>query len=274
MKIALVLSSMAVSFAVGAADCSHKLPVSGGVGVPRCDPARQHCLPAHEAFNAYLQKAADDRSTFYLMAHASPWRFYDGDLRIRSVEEMAELIRGPLAEQGAKRVVIRASWSGVRPEPEVQSLAERLAASLTGVKVEGADGFLWIGKDGQWRTTHQAFTASSGGRYEVAEGDDVMVSLIVGWLAGHAGEFVAQRNARAVTAAGAAWDIFGLCPRQAYQLFETAAQMGDALGAYNAASILLEKGGEADIAAARAFLTQASGAGDALATARLQKLPR
>lgn len=270
MKTTLFLAGIAATFSIAAADCGHKLPVSGAVAVPGCDAAKQRCREAGEALKLYLEKTADDANTVFVMMHASPWRLYDGQHRILTVEEMAEKIRP--AGQRIHRVVMRASWSGVRPDAQTPSLAERLATSLKGIKVEGADGFLWLSKSGEWRTTRQAFTERGGGRYEVADGEDVMVALVVGWLIAYTDQFAAKRDGRALAVAGAAWDIFGLCPARAQRLFEAAAEMGDPLGAYNAAAMLLEKGGKDDIAAARDYLTQASRAGDAAAAARLKRL--
>ena len=71
---------------------------------------------------------------------------------------------------------------------------------------------------------------------------------------------------------GAGWDIYSLCPDHALKTFEAAAKMSNSIAAYNAALMRLERNGDGDVEAARALLSQAAGAGDAKAQAKLKTL--
>ncbi|MGD1075224.1 MAG: hypothetical protein ABR903_03980, partial [Thermodesulfovibrionales bacterium] len=57
-----------------------------------------------------------------------------------------------------KRIDLIASWTGVAPDRDGKSLAQKLSDVLNGLPVSGKDGFVWIAKNGAVRTTHQAFT--------------------------------------------------------------------------------------------------------------------
>ncbi len=267
--LAVLIGSM--SFAA-IADCRHELPVRGVESLSACDPKTQACLPADKAFFEFMDKAQDDQAVLFVSLHASPWHAYDAESRILTPDHLAGTIREFLARhQTVKRVELRASWSGVRPAANTLSIAERLSKALGGFPVTGTQGFLWVSADGGLRTTRQAVTLSVG-QYLVARDGEVMVSAVAAWPLSVIDAIRKKQDARALLRAGAAWDIFGLCPDNALATFEEAAGMGNAVGAYNAALMRLERGTKPDIEKATALLLQAAKAGDAPSRAQLAKL--
>lgn len=254
------------------AECKSSLPLEGVASIESCDPQTKNCVPGAKALYTYMGKTKDDPSVVSVSLHASPWRFYDPEMRILSVEDVAELLRSHL-KKGVKRIHLAASWTGVAPAPGQKSLAQRLSEQLKGFPVEGEDGFLWISKDGATRTTRQAFTVTRGGRpYGVKDGDEVMVSFVAGWPATFEDAFVKEQNADGVMRAGAGWDIFFLCPDRALQSFEEAARMSNPIAAYNAAMLRLERGDTGDLEAANALLRRAAEIGDSKAVSKLKTL--
>jgi hypothetical protein len=166
-----------------------------------------------------------------------------------------------------------ASWSGVAPAPRDKSLAEKLSSALGDIPVSGADGFLWIAKDGSTRTSRQAVSVRTvGGQYAIPAGAEVMTSMAAGWHADFEEVFHRERNADGLMRAGAAWDILYLCPDSALRTFEAAAQLSHPVAAYNAAMIRLARRGRGDLKAAVALLTRAANAGDAKALKRLEMI--
>jgi hypothetical protein len=256
------------------ADCKTSLPLQGTVSIKNCDQRTENCIPGQKAVYEYMNKLKEDPADLTIGVHASPWQFYDNQMRILSVEEVAEMVK-PRITKEVKRIVLVASWTGVAPGPASKSLAQRLSDSLKGFPVNGMDGFLWITKNGSLRTTRQAFTIrQGGGPYSVINGDDVMVSLAVGWPAEMEEVFVKERDADGIMRAGAGWDIYFLCPDRALQAFEAAAKLSHPIAAYNAALMRLERRSKGDLEAATALLSQAAAAGDKKAQARLDKLHR
>jgi hypothetical protein len=255
------------------ADCKTSLPLQGVISIENCDPRTESCIPGQKAVYHYMVKMKDDPADLTIAVHASPWRFYDDQMRILSIEEVAEIAK-PRITKDVKRIVLIASWTGVAPNPGGKSLAQKLSDSLKGFPVSGMDGFLWLTKNGSMRTTHQAFTIRQGGPYGIKDGDDVMVSLAVGWPAEMEGGFVKERNAEGIMRAGAGWDILFLCPDRALQSFEAAAKLSHPIAAYNAALMRLERRGKGDLEAATTLLSQAVATGDKKAQARLDKLKR
>lgn len=256
------------------ADCKTSLPLQGVVSIKACDQRTGICISGAKAAYDYLKKVNDDETVVTIALNASPWRLYDNESRILSVEELADMARPHIAK-GAKQIVLIASWTGVAPNPGGKSLAQKLSDSLKGFPVRGMDGFLWIAKDGALRTTRQAFTVRQGGNpYSIVEGDDVMVSLATGWPAEEEATFIEERNADGILRAGAGWDLYFLCPDRALQAFDAAAKLSHPIAAYNAALMRLERGHKGDREAAIALLAQAVAAGDKKAQARLDKLKR
>lgn len=254
------------------ADCKASLPLEGVVSVKVCDPGTKKCISGAQAVYDYMGKVKDDPAILTIALHASPWHFYDSEMRILGVEEVAELVR-PLLKPGVKRVALIASWTGVAPAPGQKSLAQRLSEELKGFPVDGKDGFLWLSKRGAMRTTRQALTLTQGRRpYGVVEGDEVMVSLVAGWSATMEEVFVEERDAERLMRAGAGWDIFFLCPDRALQAFEAAAKLSHPIAAYNAALVRLDRGHPGDLDAAIALASQAADSGDKKAKALLARL--
>jgi hypothetical protein len=137
------------------------------------------------------------------------------------------------------------------------------------------DGFVWLSKDGSARTTHQAFTTKHlKNPYGLHLGDDVMVSLVAGWPIDFEEDYAKKGDAYGIMRAGAAWDIFMLCPERALQSFEAAARLSNPIAAYNAAIIRLERSKDGDLEAATALLSQAAALGDKKAQAKLDRLTR
>jgi TPR repeat protein len=218
-------------------------------------------------------KGNDDPSILNINMHTSPWRFYDGDMRILTVDDVAELVGEHVKKVG--RIQLVGSWTGVAPDASTKSLAQKLSEALKGFPVTGTDGFLWISSSGETRTTRQAFTLKQGrGPYYVAPDEEVMVSLVAGWPAEVEDHFAQERNAEGIMRAGAGWDIYFLCPDRALQAFEAAAKLSDPVAAYNAAMMRLDRNSKGDVEAATALLAQAAGKGDKKAQARLEKLRR
>ena len=251
--------------------CSNSLPLSGTETIPGCDTSSEACIPAERALHAYMEKVPDSRSVLTIGLHASPWRFYDPDYRIATVEEIAERAR-PAIARGAKRVVLYVSWSSVRPEKGMQSLAERLSAALGGIPVQGFDGFLWFRADGAIRTTRQAASVRSGGAYQVKAGDEVMASMVAGYPLFFTDKLVATHDGAIINVVAAAWDILGLCPDNALNLFQKAAEAGNPIGAYNAAMVRIERGTEDDLTIAEQLLQMAADLGDVKSRSRLERL--
>lgn len=248
--------------------CESHIALSGTVHVPTCPRESNECGSAAEAVYRYMDAMPDDPAVMTIGLHASPWRLYDGDMRILTVEDVAARVRAS-RDPAERRVDLMGSWTGVSPAPGVPSLAERLSEALDGLPVRGEDGFLWLGADGTRRTTRQAFSARDGaGAYLVPKDGEVLVSLASGWPA-FIEALVPDPSAELLMRAAAGYDVFLLCPDRALAGFERAAAKGSAIAAYNAALMRLERDADGDRAAARALLERAVALGDAPAKARL-----
>jgi len=254
------------------ADCESSLKLEGVESIKSCAPDDKGCIPASKAIYDYSQAMKDDPNVFTITTHASPWHLYDGTMRILTVEELAAMIK-PLLHSKEKRVDLIASWTGVAPDPNGKSLAQKLSDLLGGFPVNGMDGFVWLSKDGSVRTTHQAFTIKpSNGPYAIHPGDEVMVSYAEGWMAEYEQDFAKSNEADALMRAGAAWEIYYLCQDKALRSFEAAAKLSNPIAAYNAALIHLERGKADDLKTASALLAQAAARGDEKSKALLKKL--
>jgi hypothetical protein len=251
---------------------THHLPLSGTVTVPSCSPAQDPtgCVPAGSTVFAYTQAVPDRDTVLTIALQASPWRMYDAQMRILSVEDVAAAARPQLVGK-VQRVELLGSWTGVSPAPGTPSLASRVSTALGGVPVSGEDGFLWLAQDGTRRTTRQAFTLREGdGPYFLPRGADVLVALAAGWPA-----FVQARipadDPDLLMRAAAGVDVFFLCPDKALAGFEDAAAKGSAIAAYNAALMRLERGHGGDRAAALLLLERGAALGDARSRERLAR---
>ena len=254
------------------ADCKPFMSLEGVTSIPSCDSGT--CVSGAEAVYEYSSKVlgSDDPGVLVLTLHSSPWRFYDEEMRILTVEEVAEMAK-PHIDKNVKRIVLMASWSSVAPDRNQKSLAKKLSKALGGFPVSGMDGFLWLAPDGSTRTTRQAFSITKGqGQYKIQRGAEVMVSMVAGWPAGVEDIFRRDNNSDGLMRAGAGWDILFLCPDKALRSFEAAAQLSHPVAAYNAALIRLERKGKGDLEAAMTLLTRAASANDKKAQALLRSL--
>lgn len=252
------------------AGCEPAFRLEGTIFIECCTP-REKCISAAKAVYDYSVAAKDVPGVISVSMQASPWHFYDGQMRILTVEEVAETMR-PLLRNNIKRIDLIASWTGVAPDPNGKSLAQKLSDALNGFPVKGMDGFVWLAKDGSVRTTQQAFTLKRTCPYGVHPGDEVLISLVEGWFIEYEEGYIKKQNAEGILHAGVGWDIFGLCPERALQSFETAAKLSNPIAAYNAALIRLERGKKGDLEVATSFFRQSATLGDKKAKERLQKL--
>lgn len=255
------------------AECKSPVELQGAVTVDPC--TGEACVSAAEAFFKYStnrKDSQDDPTVLNISLHASPWRLYDADKRILSIEELAGVAR-PYIQKGAKRIVLKASWTGVPPGRGEKSLAMKLSDALGGFPVVGSDGFVWIAEDGSLRTTRQAVTIfQSGQPYKVQPGREVMASLVAGWPATLEDVFLQAKDDVGIMHAGVGWDVFFLCPERALQAFEAAARYANPIAAYNAALMRIERNAKGDRDAAIALLAQAANQGDQKAQMRLAML--
>lgn len=251
-----------------ACDPSH-LSLSGTASVQTCSAKESsNCVYSGKAVHEYMEAVPDPDTVFTIGLQSSPWRMYDGEMRILTVEDVANVIRPDLAK--LERVELIASWTGVSPAPGMPSLADRVSKALGGFPVKGEDGFLWLAQDGTRRTTRQAFTMRDGaGSYFLPKGGEVFVPLAAGWPA-YVEDQIPEDDANLLMRAAAGWDVFFLCPDKALAGFERAAEKGSAIGAYNAALMRLERGADGDRAAALALLERGVSLGDAKSRVRLE----
>lgn len=273
MRYFLTIFLLAISFQVQA-KCKSGMSLEGTMSIPGCDSDK--CVSGAEATYKYADNIPEnkDPKILVLSLHSSPWRFYDGEMRILSIEEVAEIAK-PYIEKGVKRIILMASWSGVAPDRKEKSLAQKLSNALDGFPVSGMDGFVWLAPDGSIRTSHQAFSIwKNQGQYKIQEGAEVMVSMVAGWPVMYQDNFRDDKNSEGIMRAGAGWDIFFLCPDSALQSFEAAAQLSNPVAAYNAAVIRLARSNEGDVEAATFLLNKAADAGDKKAQALLISLKK
>lgn len=249
--------------------CGEAHRLEGVLSIPSCDPgsAADRCVPGSKAvFNAL--EALDIPEVFTVGVQTSPWRMYDAEGRIVTVEDMAAAIRAQRKDSDHS-VYLVGSWTAVRPDGNDATLARRLSLALDGYPVDGTDGFLWLSPEGAMRTTRQAFSVWKTGRYSVEPGEDVLVALVPGAWSQFEHRFADEGVVEGVLQAGVGHDVFMLCPERALAAFERAAGMGSAIGAYNAG---LMHAGNGDRAAAIAWLQKAVSMGEAKAPEALAAL--
>lgn len=257
---------------ITAADCKFEFPVSGALSIKRCDPKTHVCIPGTEAVYDYIQHIKDDPSELSIFIQSSPWRLYDQNMRILTIEEIAEIAK-PSIKNGVKRIVLNASWTGVPPNKSEKSIAKKLSESLNNFPVSGKDGFLWLSQDGSIHTTKQAYTISRGQiPYSLVKGEDAMVSLAAGWIINVEDVYIKEQNAEMLMRVGAGWDILALCPDRALKAFEMAAKLSNPIAAYNAAIMRLERRNAGDVEEAIKLLSQAAKLGDEKAISKSNQL--
>lgn len=270
LKFTVIVSILAAT-SIARADCPSTLPLKGFSSVDSCAEGSANCVSADEALYAYSQALPDnDPASLTITMHGSPWHVYGPDYHIIDIEELAGMVR----RQGAaiKHVTLISSWSAVAPDKNSKSIAQRLSVALKGMPVKGQNGFVWFNKTGSTQTTHQAFTGVISGPYRIRKGGKVMASLVAGWPHQGEAEFAKKRDAVGLMRAGAALDIFMLCPERALKAFDASAALANPIAAYNAAIMRLERGAPGDALAATTLLKQAAAAGDKPAQAKLLSL--
>lgn len=262
----LAIAIAALLLPTSALACDPAKNLEGTLAIPVCDPdaGADKCLPGHEAVYAAME-ALEIPGVFTIGAQTSPWRMYDGEDRIITVDETAAMLRKQRPKTDL-RVRLVGSWTSALPTGEGLTLAQRLSTALDGFPVDGSDGFLWLSPKGAMRTTHQAFSVWKTGWYHVPRGDDVMLALVPGAVIQLEERFAEDGRADGVVRAGVGKDVFMLCPDGALASFERAAGMGSAIGAYNAGVMHAEAG---DRDAGIKWLEKAAGLGDAKAAERL-----
>lgn len=249
--------------------CLSSPTLHGALTIPQCDPRARaaDCTPAAEVLHQRLE-AFDIPDVFTIGLQSSPWRMYDADARILTVEDVANGVRASRPESD-RRVHLIGSWTAARPDGSTDTLAHRLSSALDGLPVDGSDGFLWLDQNGNMRTTRQAASLRITGPYAVHETDDVMMALIPGALIDYEAGLDEQGNAEGLVHVGMGYDAFLLCPERALAAFERAAELGSAIGAYNAGLIHAEAGRRAD---ATAWLRRAVALGDQRARPALDRI--
>lgn len=249
--------------------CSPMPALDGVLTIPQCEPhaPAADCMPATTALYDGLQ-AFDIPDVFTVGLQTSPWRMYDAEGRILTVEEVADAIRAGRPETD-RRVHLVGSWTASRPDGGTDTLASRLSLALDGLPVDGSDGFLWLDRTGHTRTTRQAASTRMSGPYAVRPTDEVMMAQIPGALIDYEAAFVEQVNAAALVHVGMGYDAFLLCPERALAAFEHAAGLGSAIGAYNAG---LMHAGAGRRQAATTWLERAISLGEPKAASALAKL--
>lgn len=250
--------------------CGDARLLEGSLSIPQCDSeyAGGECVPGAKAVYDALQ-ALDMPGVFTIGVQTSPWRMYDGEGRILTIEDVAAAVRAQRPDSD-RRVRLVGSWTAMRPDGDDATLAKRLSAALDGFPVDGSDGFLWLAPSGAMRTTRQAFSVRSSGAYSVRAGDEVMMALVPGALGEIEDRLAEDGHADGVVQAGIGHDAFMLCPERALAAFERAAGMGSAIGAYNAGLMHAEAG---DNAAAITWLEKARSLGDEKAATALAVMP-
>lgn len=249
--------------------CDPTTRLEGVLAIPQCDPAASEtgCISGGEALYQ-ASEAFDIPDVFTIALQSSPWRMYDAQDRILTVDEVAAVIRAKRPDTD-RRVYLVGSWTAARPDDGPETLARRLSKALDGFSVDGSDGFLWMSAAGELRTTHQAFSVWKTGPYAVERGAEVLTALVPGWAAQFEEQFADEGNAVGVVRAGLGYDIFMLCQERALAAFERAATLGSAIGAYNAGIMHAEAG---DHAAAINWLEKAQALGEEKAAASLAAL--
>jgi hypothetical protein len=270
MKRTLLVTLLATC-SLARADCASTLPVQGFQSINSCSKAGADCVDADEALYQYVAAHKDEGpQVLSVSLHGSPWHLYGPDYHIMEIDELAALVR----QQGdkIKHVVLHASWSGVAPDKQSKSLAQKLSDALKGMKVTGQNGFVWFSKEGKVSTTRQAFSGYVSGPYRIKKGDKLMASLVAGWPAGLEADFAKRQDGQGLMRAGAGADIFMLCPEGALRAFDASAALSNPIGAYNAAIMRLERGHAGDEAAAITLLEKSAASGDKKAQAKLSSL--
>lgn len=125
----VLLALCLLSPAAFACESDHHLALSGTATVETCPQESADCVFAGNVLHSYFDAAPDDPTVMGVALQSSPWRLYDGDMRILTIEELADVVRAN-RDATESRVELIGSWTGVSPSPDVPSLADRLSSTL------------------------------------------------------------------------------------------------------------------------------------------------
>lgn len=254
--------------------CDSSLPLDGtAIVIESCDKRVQTCVAASEALVDYAGVPDNDPTLLSVAMQASPWRLYDPEMRIVSPRELADRLR-PHLKSEVKLVRLDANWTATSPDAGHASLSAQVSQALSGFPVTGRDGFVWFKPDGSIRTTQQSFTGRRTGNYLIKPGEEVMSALVAGWAVSFEDQLAEDNSADGVLLAAVGWDVFMLCPDKALEAFERADGLGNAIAAYNAAVMRLDRAQAGDRNAAMALLGRAAERGDAKAAELLAGLQK
>jgi hypothetical protein len=271
--LAVLGASVTLAPMAAACDAGGTFPLDGTtVVLATCDPdAAAVCIEAEELLARYNGPSEDDDPTVLTVGiQSSPWRLYGAGYRILDVAELAEMLR-PHLKPEVRAVRLRASWAGFVPQGRTRSLAQELSSALTHVDVAAPQGFLWFTPEGEGKVTRQSFTALQGPIYMARPGEEIMGSAVAFMPAEMETYVPAENMGEFKLRRGLSEDVFDLCPDSALSAFREAGALGNPIGAYNAAVMLLERNGEGDRDDARALLSRAAESGDAPSQALLTR---
>ncbi|MGY1410747.1 MULTISPECIES: hypothetical protein [unclassified Luteimonas] len=111
--------------------CGDAPTLTGTLSVPQCDPANEDdaCVPGAQAVFEALE-ALDIPDVFTVGLQTSPWRMYDAEGRILTVEELAAAIRAARPDSD-RRVHLVGSWTAARRRWRAGCLRRWMAFRLT-----------------------------------------------------------------------------------------------------------------------------------------------
>ena len=112
MKYVAALVLFSIGFGC-MADCKPFVDLHDSVSIPFCDPKKDDCRDAAETLRGYMENVPDDKTLVTVALQTSPWRFYDAEMRILTMDEMVEIVR-PHLKAGTGRVQLIGSWTAVR----------------------------------------------------------------------------------------------------------------------------------------------------------------
>lgn len=97
MMKSTLLALCLLSPAALACDTPH-LSLSGTVKVQTCSPQEDStdCMYSAQAMYEYMEAMPDDDSLYSIGLQASPWRMYDGEMRILTADDIADVVRPEL----------------------------------------------------------------------------------------------------------------------------------------------------------------------------------
>lgn len=236
--------------------------------IPGCEAAE--CVPAGQLMHQYAQRLSANADVYIIAGNGNGWRMYDGEGRVLTAADIADMIRAdPEFETSKRGVQLMVSWAGEAPKGAKESLAEAVSREL-GRPATGPKGFLWFGPEGGVRETRQEFTAYEF-PYRAKAGDWVMASTSIAMPGALVHELEGGKDVEGLRLAARSEDVFALRFDSAVKLYERAASLGDGISAYNAAVIRLQRAGPGDRRAAVALLKKAESLGVAdVGRARMQ----